>query len=75
MTNFLFSMPTTKNIMAKYLNSAKTIGNEQGALSDYLTKVGSVDMNKQEQRIKLSTTYSSYDDLIATRKEVMTNLC
>ncbi len=74
LTNFLFSMPTTKDIMAKYEDKAIKIGNEQGAFSDYLTKLDSVDLSKNEQRITLSTTYANRDELLSTRKEVMTAL-
>ena len=72
--SYLFSMPRTKDIMAKYQENAVTVGREQEIFTNYLQNKKEIDCTNPEERIKLSTTYSSWNEIEATRAEVMEKL-
>ena len=74
LNSYLFDMPCAKDIMAKYKENAVSIGNEQEIFTSYLQDKKEVDCTKQEQRIKLATTYNSWTDLEEARTEVMSKL-
>ena len=74
LNSYLFAMPRTKDIMAKYQDKAINAGKEQEIFTDYLQNQKEVDLTKQEQRIKLSAKYDGWTDIEATRDEVMQKL-
>ena len=71
LNDYLFSMPTVKNILEKYKSNAETIGNEQNLFMNYLSKKGSIDFSQVKPRIHTSTTYANQEDKNSTRDEVI----
>ena len=71
---YLFSMPRTKDIMAKYKDSAITACKEQDSFTDYLKNHKEIDLTKKEQRIKLSASYQNRGEIDSVRDYVMQQL-
>jgi len=74
LNSYLFSMPRTKDIMAKYKDSAVKAGNEQEIFMEYLNNHKEIDCNKKEERIKLTASYDGWGDIEAARAEVISKL-
>ena len=74
LNSYLFAMPRTKDIMAKYESSAVAAGREQEIFTEYLQNQKEVDFTKKEQRIKTSATYQGWGDFEEAQKEVMNKL-
>ncbi len=72
--SYLFSMPRTKDVMAKYKPGAITVGREQEIFSEYLQNQKEVDFTKKEQRVKLSAQYNGWGDFEDAQREVMEKL-
>ena len=72
--SYLFSMPRTKDVMAKYKPGAITVGREQEIFSEYLQNQKEVDFTKKEERIKLSANYDGWGDFEDAQREVMNKL-
>ena len=68
--SYLFSMPRTKDIMAKYKASAVDAGREQEIFTEYLKNQKEIDLTKKEQRIKTSATYQGWTDFEEVQKEL-----
>lgn len=71
LNSYLFSMPRTKDIMAKYSDKAIVAGKEQEIFIEYLNKVKEIDCDKKEERIKLTTSYDGWNSLETARKQVI----
>ena len=73
---YLFAADYSKNILAKYKESAQTVGEQQEIFTEYLTQKGSIDLAKQQdERITIKfndlATYCpqySMEDKIKTLK-------
>ena len=74
LNSYLFDMPRTKDIMAKYKDSATHAGFEQEIFMDYLKDHNVIDCTNKEKRIKTSAHYSSWGELASARQEVMNAL-
>lgn len=72
--SYLFSMPRTKDIMKKYQTEAVSIGREQDIFMDYLKNKKEIDLTKDEQRIKMSTSYDGWADFEEAQKDVILSL-
>ncbi len=71
LNSYLFSMPRTKDIMAKYADNAVLAGKEQEIFIDYLNNKKEIDCTKKEERIKLTASYDGWSDIENTRLEVI----
>ncbi|MBR1943405.1 bifunctional metallophosphatase/5'-nucleotidase [bacterium] len=74
LNSYLFSMPRTKDIMAKYKENAVKAGNEQEIFMEYLNNHKEIDCNKKEERIKLTASYDGWGDIESARAEVISKL-
>lgn len=74
LNSYLFSMPRTKGVLAKYKDFAVDAGREQEIFLDYLKDHNEIDCTKKEQRVKTSAHYSSWNEVSTARKEVMSAL-
>lgn len=69
---YLFSMPCTKDVMAKYKDKAVKAGNEQEIFTEYLKNKKEIDVDKkEEERVKLSADYKNWAEYQAAKAEVM----
>ncbi len=71
-SSYLFNHDLTKDILCKYKESAKSVGNEQDLFTNYLNSHKDIDLKQPtEKRANFTHEYATRDELNAARKEVL----
>lgn len=74
LNSYLFSMPETKDVLAKYKDFAVSIGHEQEIFMDYLKEHETLDFTKTEERVKQTVSYGSRIEFDSARDEILKHL-